>query len=87
MSVMQATRTYLGEQRTQSRAPYRVGDRISITGPTQETYVARVEKVTPVSPGSFSLLAAVVAPRNLRSQVITTCVDADGLNSVVCPAA
>ena len=85
MSVMQATRTYHGELRT--RAPYRVGDRISVTGPDEKTYVARVEKVTPVSAGSFSVLAAVVAPRNFRNQVIAARVDTDGLSAAIRPAA
>jgi len=85
MSVMQATRTCHGELRT--RAPYRVGDRISVTGPDEQTYLVRVEEVTPVSTGSFSLLAAVVAPRKFRNQVIATRVDADGLSAAIRPAA
>ncbi len=78
-------------------APYRRGERVQVDAPDGTTYLARVEEVW-VSPAAatdwdaataagldFTVVAAVVAPRRFRNQLITTRVAADGNGPFVRP--
>ena len=83
---MNGTNTHRIQRTAQSRAPYRPGERVDITAPDGQRYVARVETVTRTSNGAYLLDAAVVAPRKFRAHLITVRVDADGVSDLVRPA-
>jgi hypothetical protein len=61
-----------------SPAPFKHGERVHLAGPHGERYVVRVESITPRTLDRFALVAAVVEPRNLRNQLISTVVDSFG---------
>jgi hypothetical protein len=52
---------------------YRVGERVTLTGPGGETYLARVDHVSDRSPsGSYTIVAAIIHPRRHRGSVVVT---------------
>ena len=83
---MNGTNTHRIQRTAQARAPYRPGERVDITGPDGQRYLARVETVSRTSDGAFVLDAAVGAPRKFRAHRITVRVDAEGMSDLVRPA-
>jgi hypothetical protein len=50
---------------------YRVGNRLRITGPDGQTYLARLERVSDPSPtGRLPVVAAIIEPHRLRGSVL-----------------
>jgi hypothetical protein len=87
MSILEAAESmYPARVATESRAPYRRGDRICATSPEGTRYLVRVESITPTASGDFSIIGAVTAPRKYRSHVLSTVVGADGFGPAVRPA-
>lgn len=78
MSVMQSVRSQRNHLEPVSAAPFRRGERVHLAGPDGEQYVVRVESITPRTSDHFALVAAVVEPRKLRNQLISTTVDSFG---------
>ena len=64
--------------------PYAVGDRIQVTDPGGGCYRAEVERISPDGTG-YRLVAAVVAPRRFRDQLVVARVDAAGHGPHVSP--
>jgi hypothetical protein len=83
MSILQAAVTTVEAPGTEVPAPYQRGDRITVTSPAGDRFLVRLEAVTPTGTGGFALLGAVVAPRKLRSHVLSTVVDANGVGPTV----
>jgi len=83
MSILEAAQTVVGAPVTEALAPYRRGDRITVTSPAGDSFLVRLEAVTPTGTGDFTLLGAVVAPRKFRSHVLSTVVDAEGVGPAV----
>lgn len=83
MSILEATESIVPLRGTEGRAPYRRGDRICATSPEGTSYMVRIEAVTPMPGGQFSIIGAVTAPRRFRSHVLTTVVGADGCGPAV----
>ena len=81
MSVLQSARhqrDHLSPVSPVSPAPFKYGERVRLAGPDGQQYVVRVESITPRASDLFALVAAVVEPRNLRNQLISTVVDSFG---------
>ncbi len=68
----------------QKLAPYEAGDQIRVTDPAGTEYRARVEKILPDDSG-YRVVAAVVAPRRLRNQMVVALVDLQGVGPHVAP--
>ncbi len=68
-----------GEDQPARVPPYQEGDRARLIGPDGTCYLVRVERIVPRGNGEFTLTAAVISPRHLRSHLITTVVDANGV--------
>ena len=66
--------------------PYRHGDQLCATSPEGVRYQLRVETVTPRESGEFTIVGVVVAPRKLRSHLVSTVVGADGYGPAVQPS-
>ena len=66
--------------------PCRAGDRVRLIGPDGTCYLVRVEWIVSCGNGEFTLIAAVISPRQLRSHLITTMVDTNGVAADLTPA-
>jgi hypothetical protein len=85
MSILEAAKSLVQAPASDAPAPYRRGDRITVTSPGGERFLVRVEAVTAASSGGFTVLGAIVAPRRFRSHVLSTVVDAEGFGPAVRP--
>jgi hypothetical protein len=85
MSILEAAQTIVEAPVTEAAVvpPYRRGDRITVTSPAGDSYLVRVEAVTPTATGDFTVLGAIVAPRKFRSHLLSTVVNADGVGPTI----
>lgn len=85
MSILEATDMVAAATVAPTTPPYHRGEQICVTGPDGASYQVRVEAVTPTPAGEFAVVGVVVAPRKLRSHVVSTVVGADGFGPAVLP--
>ena len=78
MSVLEARDSIGQVPSAPAPAPYKCGDRIVAVSPEGVRFLAKVEVVSPASPGKFNVLGAIVEPRRFRGHVLSTVVAADG---------
>jgi hypothetical protein len=79
LSIVEAAKRVTGAQQAQgSPAPYKTGDRIVAVSPEGIKFLAKVEVVSPASPGKFNVMGAIVEPRRFRGHLLSTVVSADG---------
>ena len=64
-------------------AARRRGGRVCVVGADGVCHLVRVERVIPARTGGFTLIAAVIAPRRLRGNLIATPVDGDGVGPAI----
>jgi hypothetical protein len=79
VSIVEAARKVTAAQGSQeTEAPYKTGDRIVAVSPEGIRFLAKVEVVTPATPGKFNVMGAIVEPRRFRGHLLSTVVCADG---------
>ncbi len=79
LSIVEAAKKVTGATQAQgSPAPYKTGDRIVAVSPEGIKFLAKVEVVSPASPGKFNVMGAIVEPRRFRGHLLSTVVSADG---------
>ena len=87
MSIVEAARkvTAHGAQESlgASTAPYKTGDRIVAVSPEGIKFLAKVEVVSPATPGKFNVMGAIVEPRRFRGHLLSTVVSADGTGPAI----
>ena len=81
MSVLEARESIV--QAPMDVAPYKCGDSIVAVSPEGVRFLAKVEVVTPATPGKFNVLGAIVEPRRFRGHVLSTVVAADGTGPAI----
>jgi hypothetical protein len=84
VSIVEAARKVTAAQGAQgAKAPYKTGDRIVAVSPEGIKFLAKVEVVTPATPGKFNVMGAIVEPRRFRGHLLSTVVSADGTGPAV----
>jgi hypothetical protein len=64
-------------------APYKTGDRIVAVSPEGVKFLAKVEVVSPATPGTFNVMGSIVEPRRFRGHLLSTVVAADGTGPAI----